>query len=64
MPKPVEQELAEADRMHALAVRMRAQKDTASADALESKVKIKRRKAIARMGRRIGSKKGSRKVVV
>jgi len=63
MPKRVEDELAEADRMHALAVRMRAQKDTASADALESKVKTKRRKAIARMGRRVKGA-NSKKVVV
>ena len=63
MPKPVEQELAEADRMHALAVRMRQQKDTASADALESKVKTKRRRAIARMGKRV-NKGGSKKVIV
>lgn len=52
MPKRVEEELAEADRMHAQAVRMRAQKDTTSADLLENKVKAKRRRAIARMGKR------------
>lgn len=56
MPKRVEEELSEADRMHALAVKMRAQKDTGSADALEAKVRSKRRKAIARMGK--GVKKG------
>lgn len=64
MPKPVEQELAEADRMHALAVRMRAQKDASSADALETKVRNKRRKAIARMGKRVGGKKAAGKAVV
>jgi len=63
MPKRVEEELSEADRMHALAVRMRAQKDPTSADALESKVKSKRRKAIARMGRAV-KKAGSGKAVV
>lgn len=51
MPKRVEDELAEADRMHALAVRMRAQKDVSSADALDRKVAAKRRRAIARMGK-------------
>ena len=64
MPKPVEQELAEADRMHALAVKMRAQKDTTSADMLESKVRTKRRKAINRMGKRVGGSKGGKKGVV
>lgn len=66
MPKKVEDELAEADRMHALAVRMRSQKDTASADLLDRKVTIKRRKAIARMNRRPKSGKsedGKRAVV-
>lgn len=53
MPKRVEEELAEADRMHALAVRMRAQKDAVSADALDRKVTTKRRKAIARMGKKV-----------
>lgn len=52
MPKTVEMELAEADRMHGLAVRMRKQGDTSSADALENKVRTKRKKAIGRMGRR------------
>ena len=51
MPKRVEEELSEADRMHALASRMRQQKDIASADALDRKVKAKRRRAIARMGK-------------
>jgi len=63
MPKTVEAELAEADRMHALAVKMRAQKDTASADSLETKVRAKRRKAIARMGRRVKGA-GSKKAVI
>lgn len=63
MPKRVEEELAEADRMHSLAVRMRAQKDTASADMLENKVKAKRRKAIGRMGRRVKGA-SSRRVVI
>lgn len=62
MPKTVEQELAEADRMHGLAVKMKAQKDTTSADALEAKVRTKRRKAIARMGRKVG--KSSQKGVI
>jgi len=62
MPKRVEEELSEADRMHALAVKMRAQKDTASADLLEGKVRAKRRRAIARMGRKVG--KGTRKGVI
>jgi len=53
-PKTVENELAEADRMHALAVKMRAQKDPGSADSLENKVRAKRRRAIARMGRKVG----------
>lgn len=52
MPKRVEEELAEADRMHAQAVRMRAQKDVTSADLLERKVVAKRRRAIARMGKK------------
>lgn len=51
MPKRVEEELAEADRMHAQAVRMRAQKDEVSAALLDRKVKAKRRKAIGRMGK-------------
>lgn len=63
MPKTVEEELAEADRMHGLAVKMRAQKDISSADALERKVKSKRRKAIGRMGR-IVKKVGSGKAVI
>ena len=63
MPKRVEEELSEADRMHALAVKMRSQKDTASADMLEGKVRAKRRRAIARMGRRVKGA-GGRKVVV
>lgn len=62
VPKTVEVELSEADRMHALAVKMRAQKDSASADALEAKVRAKRRRAIARMGRKVGS--GSKKPTV
>jgi len=62
MPKTVLQELAEADAMHALAVRMKAQKDTVSATALESKVTAKRKKAIARMGRKV--KSGAKKAVV
>ena len=53
MPKRVEEELAEADRMHALSVKMRKQGDTASADALKAKVTSKRRRAISRMGRRV-----------
>lgn len=64
MPKRVEDELAEADRMHALAVRMRSQKDPASADALDRKVATKRRKAIARMGKQPKSGKGSNKQAV
>jgi len=63
MPKRVEEELAEADRMHALAVRMRQQKDIGSADALDRKVTIKRKKAIARMNRP-PSKSTSKRVVV
>lgn len=46
--------------MHALAVKMRAQKDPASADRLEAKVRSKRQRAISRMGRRVkgaGTKK-------
>jgi len=53
MPRRVEEELAEADRMHAQAMRMRTQKDTTSADLLENKVRAKRRRAIARMGRKL-----------
>ena len=53
MPKPVLEELSEADSMHKLAVNMRKQGDTASADRLERKVKTKRGKAIARMGRKV-----------
>lgn len=56
MPKTVEQELSEADRMHALAVKMRKQGDTASADRLDGKVRAKRTRAINRMGKRV--KKG------
>jgi len=63
MPKTVEQELSEADRMHGLAVRMRAQKDTASADALESKVRQKRKNAIKRMGKIVKKVGGSKAVV-
>jgi len=57
-PKTVEQELSEADRMHGLAVKMRSQKDTSSADMLETKVRAKRRRAIARMGRKVGKASG------
>lgn len=53
MPKPVLQELSEADSMHALAVKMRKQGDTVSADRLERKVKTKRGRAITRMGKRV-----------
>ena len=53
MPKNVLEELSEADSMHGLAVKMRKQGDTTSADKLERKVKSKRGKAIARMGRRV-----------
>lgn len=65
MPKRVEEELAEADRMHALSVRMRQQKDVTSADALDRKVKSKRGKAIARMGKVVkrGNSGGKRAVV-
>ncbi|KKL51809.1 hypothetical protein LCGC14_2291760 [marine sediment metagenome] len=63
MPKRVEEELSEADRMHALAVKMRSQKDTASADMLEGKVRAKRRRAIARMGRRVRGTSGRKAVV-
>ena len=63
MPKTVEQELSEADRMHALAVRMRQQKDLTSADALDRKVQHKRRNAIKRMGR-VVKKAGARKAVI
>jgi len=63
MPKTVEMELAEANRMHGLAVAMRKQGDTASADRLEAKVRTKRGKAIARMGKRVKSG-GSKKAVV
>ena len=62
MPKSIENELAEADRMHALAVKMRKQKDTASADKLMVKVVAKRQKAIRRMGRK--SKRASSGVFV
>jgi len=63
MPKTVLQELAEADAMHALAVKMKAQHDTDSADALNRKVTAKRRKAIARMGK-VVRKGGSKKAVI
>jgi len=63
MPKSVEAELAESDRMHALAVKFRAQKDITSADALEAKVRTKRRKAIARMGRKVKSGSSKKAVV-
>jgi len=63
MPKTVEMELAEANRMHGLAVAMRKQGDTASADRLEAKVRTKRGKAIARMGKRVKGA-GAKKVVV
>jgi len=53
MPKTVEQELSESDRMHDLAVKFRKQKDTVSADALDRKVQTKRRKAIARLGKKV-----------
>ena len=64
MPKTVEAELSEADRMHGLAVRMRKQGDTASADKLEAKVRSKRSKAIGRMGRRVSKGTGGKKVVI
>lgn len=64
MPKRVEEELSEADRMHALAVRMRQQKDIRSADALDRKVTTKRGKAIARMGRKPKTGTGNTKVVI
>jgi len=64
MPKRVEDELAEADRMHALAVRMRSQKDTDSADALDRKVKLKRKRAIARMGKPVKGATTARKRAV
>lgn len=64
MPKTVEMELSEADRMHVLAGRMRKQGDTASADRLEQKVRTKRSKAIARMGKRVKRGTGSRKVAI
>lgn len=64
MPKTVEVELQEADRMHALAVKMRAQKDPGSADKLEAKVKAKRSRAIARMGRKVKSGSGSGRTVI
>ena len=64
MPKTVEQELSEADRMHGLAVKMRKQGDTGSADRLESKVRTKRSKAIARMGRKVRKGTNSGKAVV
>lgn len=65
MPKRVEEELAEADRMHALAVRMRSQKDEVSASMLDRKVTAKRRKAIARMGKQPkgGTGSGKRAIV-
>jgi len=63
MPKTVLEELAEADAMHGLAVKMKAQKDVASHDALERKVKSKRKKAIARMGRPVKKAGGSKAVI-
>ena len=63
MPKTVEMELAEANRMHGLAVAMRKQGDTASADRLEAKVRTKRGKAIARMGKRVKSGTSKKAVV-
>ena len=64
MPKRVEEELAEADRMHALAVRMRSQRDISSADALDRKVAAKRKKAIARMGKAVKRGNGGGKRVI
>jgi len=63
MPKTVLQELAEADAMHALSVKMKAQKDIASSAALDRKVTSKRKKAIARMGR-VVKKSASKKAVI
>lgn len=53
MSKSVEQELAESDRMHDLAVKFRKQKDIVSASALDAKVASKRARAIRRMGKRV-----------
>ncbi len=64
MPKPVLVELSDADKMHALAVRMKAQGDTDSADKLERKVRAKRGKAISRMGKRVKPKAVSGSKVV
>lgn len=57
MPKSVELELAESDRMHALSVKFRKQHDTVAADALDAKVKAKRMRAIRRMGKRVVPKR-------
>ena len=57
MPKSVEAELSESDRMHALAVKFRKQHDDASATALEEKVRQKRSRAIRRMGKRVKRRK-------
>jgi len=64
MPKTVEMEIAEAGRMHVLAQAMRKAGDASSADLLESKVRTKRRKAIARMGKRVRRGKGAGKAVI
>jgi len=63
VPKTVLQELAEADAMHALSVKMKAQKDTTSSAALDRKVTAKRKKAIARMGK-VVRKGGGKKAVI
>lgn len=63
MPKTVLQELAEADAMHGLSVKMKAQRDVDSAAALDRKVTAKRKKAIARMGR-VVKRSASKKAVI
>lgn len=63
MPKTVEDELSEANRMHKLAGEMKKQGDTSSASKLEAKVRAKRARAIARMGKRV-NKAGSKKAVI
>ena len=58
MAKSVEQMLSESDRLHDLAVKFRKQKDVDSANALDTKVKNLRKRAISKMGRRPKTTKG------
>jgi len=55
MSKTVEQELAEADRIHSLAMKMKQQGDAESHRMLEQQVRQKRKRAIKRMGKRVKS---------